>query len=77
MLGNQAAVFQVRLDRDSTMSSSHIDNGPANSAEAKKTELRMNEKKCCKCQFSISRSERALLHDCLAGLQVLGCISPT
>uniref|UniRef100_A0A674NYS7 6-phosphofructo-2-kinase/fructose-2,6-bisphosphatase 2 n=1 Tax=Takifugu rubripes TaxID=31033 RepID=A0A674NYS7_TAKRU len=29
-----------------SMSSFHVDNGSANSAEAKKTELRMNEKKC-------------------------------
>lgn len=30
------------------MSCSQMDNGSANSAEAKKTDLRVNEKKCCK-----------------------------
>lgn len=32
----------------SSMSCSQMDNGSANSAEAKKTDLRVNEKKCCK-----------------------------
>lgn len=57
------------------MSSPHVDNGSANSAEAKKTELRMNEKKCCKSKFPliIRRGGGALLHDCLMGPQVHQC----
>lgn len=54
------------------MSGAHVANGPANSAEAKKAELRMKEKKCCK-------SPPPLTHQlsCMAASRVCGCCGPT
>lgn len=47
----KAASRETERDREEpapNMSCNHMDNGSANSAEAKKTDLRVNEKKCCK-----------------------------
>lgn len=38
----------IELKEDFTMSSTERDSSSANSTEAKKTDLRVNEKKCCK-----------------------------